>query len=61
LHKEELLDYLHMKCVHEVNMPLDAVQKKHLKMIGAHHNSMKNAGADGDELEIDDEEQAPKK
>ena len=38
LNKEELLDYLHMKCIHEVNMPIDAKQYKHLRMIGAHHN-----------------------
>lgn len=50
LNKEELLDYLHMKCINEVNMPIDAIQKKHLAMVGAHHNSGE-AYADAEGLE----------
>lgn len=56
LNKEELLDYLHMKCINEVNMPIDAIQKKHLRMIGAQHNAENAISADDGGLGGDEDE-----
>jgi hypothetical protein len=49
--KEEIIDYLHMKCINEVNMPIDAVQRKHLRMIGGKHNLKGQVSADAEGLE----------
>jgi hypothetical protein len=58
LSKDELMDYLHMKCLNEVTLPIDAMQKKHLSMIGAHHNITGTSFADAEGL-VDEEENKP--
>ena len=58
LSRDELMDYLHMKCLNEVTLPIDAMQKKHLSMIGAHHNIPGKTFADAEGL-VDEDENKP--